>query len=434
MQIVYGDVMLHFEHMQKFEFRSVYDESGSDFMYYHITVGAECEVAEWGTGGFDSQGEGIRVLSRIMLEPGQRLTVADDVGDIIVDVPEGLGRTATSITTGERDGFRDVNNGPKPIAFKVIENRPSSSTRVYFEIECWAKRCPGIINGSGSQPPVLSHRWEESHTIDRLFFCTRTVVGEIVFRGDVLRRINRGPDDFRSLLFPKIPRNFSRENISVRTSRDGLTCIYQITDKEQSRLIRRELANLHVQRVEASYFSGLDHMGTTLGLTGFMPVKLTQLIVECWGSRRCDMRQVAAFLAAFLRINVMSPFLLPSPLAEDPLNISWLVWDHKNGFTLNLKERYLKAELHFRSAINRTSPFTDIIRMFATKDFLYQDDGLGQGPVHQGTYVGRIISQLLKDPCESPKLPPSNPHTLQRRNPNADDIDIAHRTPDNEVA
>ena len=87
MIIVYGDVELIYEQTQVNEYRSIYTPDGADFLYYHYRLGANCEVSPETTGQFASVGEGVEILSRIMMEPGQRLTVMDDAGNIIVDSP-----------------------------------------------------------------------------------------------------------------------------------------------------------------------------------------------------------------------------------------------------------------------------------------------------------------------------------------------------------
>ena len=218
---VYGDVEMLFERTRVMEFRAVYSPENADFLFYHIHFGCECIIGpNNATSATASVGGDINRLSEIMLQPMQHLTLLDDSGNVIVDSPEILGAPGGDIAV-ER-ATKDANNGPHPINFSVMEIKADGSARCYFEVETWIKNCPAtFVNEAGSrvsaQQPIIYHRWEESHGINQLLYCTRTVKGEARFRRDVLDRIGLVPDDYRGVLFPFIPRNFQRTNIHVTT-------------------------------------------------------------------------------------------------------------------------------------------------------------------------------------------------------------------------
>ncbi len=273
-------------------------------------------------------------LRLALLAPRRLLVLQDDRGVSIIESPVMLngGEFAGGYTnpghrgppdTTLRRAKTDCANGPKPIAFNVLSWESSKTARCYYEVETWIKECPpiysrtrtrttststggytnpnlseggytaGAIGGfiagvpgaspvaagttnvtTPGQSAVISHRWEESHSINDLGWTTRQIAGQIRFRKDVLIETRLEPDDFRIRLFPRIPLGFIRTVDGVGTTSDGLTCYYKVTDTQEPRSLTGQFKQY---RFRGNYTAGFDNS------SGILPIRFEQLHLEIWG-------------------------------------------------------------------------------------------------------------------------------------------------------
>lgn len=346
MLLIYNGIQLPLLRIVKFDQKPVYSDDGTDVLYHHFRIGAECTFnpgvfnAAWhnqsrsvvtplsphiGTFSQDLVGQqpnlempaaSIARMRLALLAPRRLLTIQDDRGAVIIESPIILaqGQFAGGYTNPAQIGppqaspkraKTDCCNGPKPITFDVLSWEASRTARCYYEIETWVKECPplyrrtvvqggysnqraggytnpNIVEGGASgntitspgQSAVISHRWEESHSIDDLGWTTRHIAGQIRFRKDVLLEMRLEPDDFRVRLFPRPPVGFVRTIDGVGTSPDGLTCYYKVTDTQEPRSL---IGQFKQYRFRGNYTAGFDNPG------GVLPIRFEQLHLEIWG-------------------------------------------------------------------------------------------------------------------------------------------------------
>ena len=124
------------------------------------------------------------------------------------------------VTYLELPDGRDAATGPKVLACSVTMVS-AGSWLVNFSVECRTADCPG------QQPrPVLSLRWTESTSYDRLWRCTKRRAGTIVVAA------GSTPDAYRGLVTPLIPQGFARESASYDLDKTGLACNFSFEDRE----------------------------------------------------------------------------------------------------------------------------------------------------------------------------------------------------------
>lgn len=128
-----------------------------------------------------------------------------------------------------RPGFTtDVANGPIPLSVDVVSvSGEPHSVAIHFQIATRMSPCP-----TGSDRLVLSHRWQMTHGHDQDHYLTRTIDGEVIFNGAVLRATGVKPDDIRRQFIHPIPLGFRRQPPEIVQSSDGLTIRYRVADTD----------------------------------------------------------------------------------------------------------------------------------------------------------------------------------------------------------
>jgi hypothetical protein len=128
-----------------------------------------------------------------------------------------------------RPGFdTDVANGPIPLSLDVVQaSGEPNSVVLHFQIQTRMSPCP-----TGSDRLVLSHRWQMKHGHDENHYLTRTIDGECIFNGAVIRKLGVSPDDIRRQFIHPIPVGMQRASPTVTISSDGLTIKYQVVDTD----------------------------------------------------------------------------------------------------------------------------------------------------------------------------------------------------------
>lgn len=229
---------------------------------------------------------------------------------VILDCPEttfAAGGVAPNFT-GSADFdeyFTDAQNGPFPSIYNVVRIDGMRTFHVEFAVTARVNECYNYY----SDPAVLlSHRWTESHDVDRDGFTRRSVRGHAVFRSDVLLNLGTHPDDYRAALFHPIARNCQRQNVRVTAHEDGCRLDYSFTDQEVSHYI----IPTHVSRIEAfgtihqtrpntgDAASGFwkaagallrkSFSGAASALAdGLLPFESGTIVIRVWGTRRASL-------------------------------------------------------------------------------------------------------------------------------------------------
>ncbi len=229
--VIYNGVTLHNVLTRQWDQEIVYDATGTDLLGQRLKlqfdgvlhaqrfpVNASEVYVSGGSNSNDPFGN-LAAVRNALGEPRQRLQVRVDGKDVIDVI--GPGGDVQSQNA-------DIENGPKPSNISVT---PVGATafRVSFSIEAVIGNCSGR-SGDGL---IINNRWRVSEAMDSNFFTTRTITGKL--------RLSRGPQKpgdqfaghyFKPVVIPPLESSFRRERVVFHAEEDGLTCSYEIVDKQ----------------------------------------------------------------------------------------------------------------------------------------------------------------------------------------------------------
>lgn len=132
----------------------------------------------------------------------------------------------------------DVNNGPKPIAVKIIQKTDVFAV-ISFTIEVTKIRClkgetywsePGLdgrLERIPTENMIVSHRVWTEEAIDSHFYTTRTTYGKIR-----ITNANKSAHWYREAWKAPLEDGFRRESVRFSESEDGMTLSYTVTDRQ----------------------------------------------------------------------------------------------------------------------------------------------------------------------------------------------------------
>lgn len=161
-------------------------------------------------------------IQRKLSEPRQTLNVKFGSTDYVNVTPTG-GNLTTS----------DIDNGPKPQNIQVTQFFGGVTCMVAGTFE-WTEY--GNYGPSGIvQAVVVSHRWEQTFSVDRNNYTTRTVTGTMVLSTKAAVGDTTNPDFYREYIYPPYILGFKRERADFVISSDAKTIRYTIVDREEYR-------------------------------------------------------------------------------------------------------------------------------------------------------------------------------------------------------
>ncbi len=141
---------------------------------------------------------------------------------------KGTGQLCRWIESPRPGMDTDLANGPTPLSLDIVQaSGEPTSVVVHFQIATRMSPCP-----TGSDRLVLSHRWQMKHGHDENHYLTRTIDGECIFNGAVLRKLGLSPDAIRRQFIHPIPVGMQRTPPTVTISPDGLTIKYTVVDTD----------------------------------------------------------------------------------------------------------------------------------------------------------------------------------------------------------
>lgn len=232
-----------------------YDDSHTDAMYHVFSLAFEgilhdgyegTSVASVAVlGEAPSMSHQYDAVHRRLLTPRQNLVVevvdapmsGDSPSPMVLfrcDGAPDISDTSSTAAMALTSAFRDVDNGPKPKSFRVLQVIGSKVLRVAFEIECSKLVCANPMTSSGSLAPgipnVLSNRWAVQESMDENQFLTRTINGKIRYSA-AMASIGHLVDP-KYMVVPALEIGFRRATIDFSVDATGLECDYQITDRQ----------------------------------------------------------------------------------------------------------------------------------------------------------------------------------------------------------
>lgn len=233
-QVRYGNVVLHNVLTRTWEERVIYDPSNTDIVRHEYRMTFEGllylgqqdtgTVPVWTavvtTGGIPTSTLYSAIRSH-MLQARQEFSVW--VGDY--DEADNRFFYCTA-STKLADPDRDVNNGPRPIAFDILQLIGSRVARVAFTIECSKVDCL-LAHNRSSVPWILNARWSVEEAMDQNAQMTRTFDGRIVLSAPVML----APDP-RLRVTPPLEAGFRRDSVTFTATENGLECRYRVVDRQ----------------------------------------------------------------------------------------------------------------------------------------------------------------------------------------------------------
>ncbi len=247
MHLDYNGVSLQLLTLDSVVRESVWTPDGVDLLYVKWKIGASCVYAAGATALQSTPSSDGSERSSFVgtdpsgVTPAQGYVTLPIVTDRFLRQRLFQNRKPLSIWGWDSDGSRknwidspvppatcDANNGPKIHACNVVSATGAPSNfAVQLEIETCLPPCP-----TGSDRPLLSHRWQMRHTHDDDFYLTRIVTGQAIFHPGLMDKYQKNPDWFRRQLFHPIPLGFQRKLGPVDLSPDGCVLQYQYSDTD----------------------------------------------------------------------------------------------------------------------------------------------------------------------------------------------------------
>jgi len=216
-----------------------YDPSNTDAMYHVFRMRFEGLLhgdlnvdTTWVTSGATGNmpGEYMDVRSLILQTRGKLIIWVSDTDGQANEVfrchPCG-GDAAGAFAVDLTDPNRDVDNGPRPKAFRILQVIGAKSLRVSFEIEC-AKLVCGSDVGLQKVPIALNNRWSVDEDMDENGFLTRTIAGQLRLSAAVAT----SGIDAKWLVVPGLECGFRRNAIQFSTDKTGLQSDYRVVDRQ----------------------------------------------------------------------------------------------------------------------------------------------------------------------------------------------------------
>jgi hypothetical protein len=241
--VEYGDLRISNCLTKEFRQEPVFDDSGTDLMYWKFTVrvvGYTHNNGGWNDTFLflrpvpsvtspdtpDAGAAKAHIMQRVRLAPRKTFTMRTGV---TANNPDGkilLTASPHPARSSDLSGL-DVNNGPRGTLMAITQITGDNIFRVEAEFEVCKVECDDEGQAQNNTEGVLSNRWSSVDDIDENWYTVRTHQGRLR-----MASANYSPHDFRNLVVPGIPKGMKRAKMTFVASPDGLSLDYTITDRE----------------------------------------------------------------------------------------------------------------------------------------------------------------------------------------------------------
>lgn len=239
--VKYGDITFTNCLTKRFEQEAVFDDSGTDLLYYKFTI----RIVGWVHGRSNISSVNIipitslgsaavhhRKFRPVLLEPRKSFEMR--LGKTIDPVFAGqellLCAPATTQSLSGRPETtkgKDLNNGPKAKILSVANIAADELIKVEAEFEICKLECGFSDEGAGNNSGVLNNRWSCIDDVDHNFYTTRTFTGRLRLSTSLVN-----PHSFRDWVVPGMQEGMKLEKMSFTASEDGLNLDYTVIHKE----------------------------------------------------------------------------------------------------------------------------------------------------------------------------------------------------------
>ena len=206
--IYYGGINLGYIKTTRFEDRAEVSKDKPDLVYRVTTIQVQSLLATEIIPA--NVGESLRdLVNRVRHElerPRRPFRYILDDGTVLIDLINGV----------------DDANGPIPFGVSVTLFAEKSLV-ITWGVEVRLADCQGRLN------PILSNRWSETATIDDEHLTTLRRSGHLIVAG----RKGINPDNYRSLVTPRIAPKMVRKSSTYTLHENGLELRYDFVDEEK---------------------------------------------------------------------------------------------------------------------------------------------------------------------------------------------------------
>lgn len=235
----YGEITITNCLTKRFEQEAVYDDSGTDLLYYKFTIrvvgwchgssniGSVNILPETSTG---SAADHHRHFRPLLLEPRRRFVmrlganVLAAGGQVLLECNPA---DKSSRSDRKSTKLNDLNNGPRGRILAVSQVAGDTLLRVEAEFEICKLEC-GLSDGKApNESGVLNNRWSCVDDINENFYTTRTFTGILRLATSMV-----SPHSFRDWVVPGLQPGMRRKKMEFRATEDGLNLAYTVVDEE----------------------------------------------------------------------------------------------------------------------------------------------------------------------------------------------------------
>lgn len=236
----YGDIIFTNCLTKRFEQEAVFDDSGTDLLYYKFTiriVGYVHGHSNWVNINIFpittnlSAASHHRKFRPVLLEPRARFEMrlgtsgAGAGGQVLLFCAPATSSGLAGIPETTKE--KDLNNGPKGKILSVANISADELIKVEAEFEICKLECGESDGESGNRSGVLNNRWSCIDDINENFYTTRTFAGRLRLSTSLIN-----PHSFRDWVVPGLQYGMRREKMTFTASEDGLMLDYTVVDKE----------------------------------------------------------------------------------------------------------------------------------------------------------------------------------------------------------
>jgi hypothetical protein len=288
--VEYGDLKISNCLTKEFRQEPVFDDSGTDLMFWKFTVrvvGYTHNNGGWNDTFLflrpvpsvtspdnpDAGAAKAHVMQRVRLAPRKTFVMRTGVTSANPDGKVLLSASPHPARSSDLSNL-DVNNGPRATVMDITQITGDNIFRVEAEFEVCKVECDDEGRAAGNTTGVLSNRWSSVDDIDENWYTVRTHQGRLR-----MASANYSPHDFRNLVVPGIPKGMKRARMTFVASPDGLALDYTITDREVAFSAPAPATSWSVRHTETTGDMILGSASIEIELTGDRWVDKKQLIV-----------------------------------------------------------------------------------------------------------------------------------------------------------
>lgn len=232
-KLFYNDVELRNVLTRDFVEEAVYDESETDIIYWKYMISVSTVIYRRPASQpkadailgviIDNQDQSPAALLKVIegkLKENRKAFRFEVDGVKILEVYAA--GTEENADEGVSIDKYDVNNGPRPVRYKLTQ-LSSGAFRIEYTIEV-AVGC----TESQNPPMVINNRWRTADNIDEHGKVTRTWEGRLRLRYAI--KHEHQAHTFRSLCLPPLAKGFRRKDVRFLVEPNGLELVYLVTD------------------------------------------------------------------------------------------------------------------------------------------------------------------------------------------------------------